>query len=693
MQYFQFDESPVWVIICVLVAALGSWWLYRPVTQWGKNLNRTLAGVRFALILMLTLLLLGPVVRLILNREDAPQVVVLVDDSQSVRLADSAQTNRLLADLPTVRSELESQGFEVSVRGLSGDAVREDFSGTGSDLSGAIRQVETDFDGRNLSAIVLVSDGLFNSGLSPAHSTLGIPVHTLGIGDTVRRMDVQIRSLSYNKVVYQGNLFPLRVDVAGFGLTSGMCRVQVTSKGRVVAREQREFRPGRNFFMMDFQLKAEEPGLRRFEVSVEPVEGESNLQNNRASAMVEVVDGKKKILAVAAAPHPDLSAFRAILEKNEHYEFQIHIPGVVEAPAAMLQPGGQGPDVVIAHQAPDQQGRTSALVNQFLKSGKPMLLVIGQQSDLRALAGLPVPLTFERYGQWDEVFGIPVLPARIFQFPDEAGSVLNRLPPLSAPFGKFTAPADAQPILHQRIGSVNTERLLMFAVARNDQRLGFLTGEGWWRWRMRERVLYDDSKVTDELFLRLIQYLSTTDDKRRFRFFPVQQEFSDTGPVVFEAQIFNEVYQPEYGLPISVEVVSEEGVVQRYSMVPGPSASRLNVSLPEGVYRYTATIERAGRKEADAGSFSVAPLGLESRDLTADYGVLRQLSANSGGRFYSSVTDLRDRLPDDLAADPSPVRLSSEEVFRPLIDWPLIFFALLLLASLEWFLRRYHGGY
>ena len=35
----------------------------------------------------------------------------------------------------------------------------------------------------------------------------------------------------------------------------------------------------------------------------------------------------------------------------------------------------------------------------------------------------------------------------------------------------------------------------------------------------------------------------------------------------------------------------------------------------------------------------------------------------------------------------------SEEIFTPLIKWPWALALLLVLVSLEWFLRKFHGSY
>jgi hypothetical protein len=60
-----------------------------------------------------------------------------------------------------------------------------------------------------MGGVVLMSDGIYNAGISPLYSTFNFPVYTLGIGDTLQHVDVAIKNVSYNKIAYEGNKFPV----------------------------------------------------------------------------------------------------------------------------------------------------------------------------------------------------------------------------------------------------------------------------------------------------------------------------------------------------------------------------------------------------------------------------------------------------------------------------------------------------
>jgi hypothetical protein len=81
----------------------------------------------------------------------------------------------------------------------------------------------------------------------------------------------------------------------------------------------------------------------------------------------------------------------------------------------------------------------------------------------------------------------------------------------------------------------------------------------------------------------------------------------------------------------------------------------------------------------------------ESRNLTADFGLLRKLAQSTEGKFYRD-TEMQ-KLATDLSSQKATATLHSEETFNPIINLKFFFFLLLVLVSAEWFLRKFAGSY
>ena len=688
MQRLIFDYSPLYFVLCLALGAGYAWLLYSARYSWSKSFNRVLFSLRTILASALFVLLLGPVLRQIINTFEKPTVVILIDNSRSVK--ETTDTARLMTGLQRVAETLSRNGREVEWNSLEGATDTIQFDHATSDLSSALKQTVNRFEGKNLAGIILVSDGIYNNGISPLYQPLRVPVYAVGTGDSTQRSDMVLRNVAYNRVVYQGNKYPLRAEVGISGLPNQDITVAVLSQGRVLQQQTRNT-SDRTLLDFDFQLDAVSQGIQRLEVRVNQHPRESNPANNRATAFVEVVEGKKKILVLAGSPHPDIKALRSVVEKNSNYEFLVHLAGIKELPQASLDV--KDIDLVIAHQSPDTEGKTSSLLTNFLRARVPALIIIGQRTQLRSLPVVGVPVTFEVSSQRDEVQPVLNQDFQDFTFSPDFGTLITRYPPVEVPFGKVTYPATTKPILFQRIGSVVTDRPLLYAVDNDGHKLGILVGDGIWKWRLSEFQENGKTTTFDELFSKLLQYLSTQDDKRKFRSFPLQHEFSSDGQAVIESQVYNDLFEPVFGNSVELELHGEQGAATTYRYVIGPgSASRYRIGdLREGIYRFTASTEIKGKKETVKGEFLVVEQNQESRNLTADFGLLRKLAAGTDGSFYKD-SEL-EKLSHDLTTGEARATIHTEETFNPLINLKLVFFLLLFLISAEWFLRKFAGSY
>lgn len=681
MQRLIFESSPAFIILCIAIGIGYAWLLYKTKHTWGKTTNRILFFIRALAVAIAAFLLIGPILKLTTNQYEKPEIAVILDDSQSItEVLTPEKQATLFNNITNQVKSLEDAGYQVDFRNLGAAA---------SDIHGAIRSVTADYEGKNLAGIVLASDGIYNSGPSPLYTTLRIPVYTIGIGDTTQRVDLALKNVAFNKIAYQGNRFPLRAEVLVKGLTNQDVRATVSMGGKVISTQNKNS-GSKGLLDFDFLIDANEKGIQRLDVAIEPVKEEINQKNNRTAIYIEVVEGKKKILVISPSPHPDIKALRASIEKNSNYEFHLHMPGVKEEDQQVLQPAKV--DLVIFSQALDFEGKTLPLIQKFQKSHAGMLFLVGSKTNLRQFSNIGVPLVFENIGQRDEVIPSFNTQFRDFAFSDNIAGRFSRYPPVSVPFGKFTYPADAAILLYQRIGSVTTNRPLLLSWNGPDNKIAVLLGEGIWKWRLNEFAETEKSEAFDEVFSKLIQYLSTADDRRRFRSFPIQNEFTDSEPVTFESQLYNDLFEPIYGNTVQIELRDESGKVTQYSYATSPSGSRYRIGgLKEGIYRYTASTQLSTGKEQVSGEFLVTAQNIESQNLTADFGLMRKLADESGGKFYteSNVGNLNA----DLSKVQAKTLIHSEDSFHPMINLKAVFFLLLFLLSLEWFTRKFFGSY
>jgi hypothetical protein len=693
MKEVFFEAHPAFIIVCLLIAIGYAALLYTTKHPWPKTLNKVLFSLRALLVFLLAFLLLSPIIKQIKNSFDKPVIVVLHDNSVSIKeTTDSVFRNSLQERLRGLQQSLSERGYAVAKHDLSGivDKERIEYNEVTSDLNGALRKVTNQYEGQSVAGVLLVSDGIYNTGLSPLYATYNFPIHVLGVGDTSQRKDVVLKDLIYNKVAYQGNKFPIRAEVMVKGFANESVAISLLHGGKVIDRQTRNV-GAEQFLIFDFTPLASEQGIQRYDVVIDSKPEESNTRNNRSTAFIEVVEGKKKILMVASAPHPDVKAIRAVVEKNPNYDFFLHIPGVQEADAKFLQP--QNIDLVIVHQVPDKRNRTRDLYQQFVKSKTSLFVIVGQQPDFSSVVHESVPLKFEQPPrQYDDVTPVVNTSFLNFQISSEANTVFGGFPPVWVPFAKVLIPASASVLLQQRIGSVATERPLLWVDAQDNRKVAVLLADGFWKWRLQEFSKSENTETFDEVFGKLIQYLSTVEDKSKFRSYPIAQQFSETEAVVFESQVYNDIYEPVYGNVIKLEITDELGKKYQYSYVTSAGNARYQIGgLTEGVYKYKSITEINGKSAEVRGQFLVSAQQAELQNLTADFNLLRKLSMATGGNFYT-INNF-DKAEQQLTTREATATIRTEERYDALLNLKWVFFILLVLVSAEWFLRKYFGSY
>lgn len=692
MQRVILESSPVFVLFCLAISIGYGFLLYKSKHPWTKTINWILFAGRTTLVFLLSFLLLGPIIKQINNILEKPVFVVLQDNSVSVKeTTDSTSLKSLSTSVNLLKESLSGNGYDVAHKSFSDDDAQQiQFNAPTSDIQGALRKIANQYEGKSIGGVLLLSDGIYNSGLSPLYANYNFPVYTVGVGDTTQRQDIILKDLVYNKIAYQGNKFPLRAEILVKGFSNQNISVSLIHAGKLVERVNKNA-GNEQLLIVDFNPQAAEKGIQRFDVQVEVKTSEHNVKNNRATAFVEVVEGKKKILIVAASPHPDVKALRSVIERNSNYDFLLHIPGIQETEAKNLQPDAI--DLVIFHQSPDKRGRTRDLFQRFNKSKTSLFVIVGQQTDLNFLTQNDVPLKFEQAPrQLDDVMPVINPTFSSFLISADANTVFAGFPPVWVPFAKMQVPASAGILLFQRVGSLTTEKPLLWIDAPDSRKIAIMLADGLWQWRLEEYSKEEGTEAIDEVFGKLIQYLSTTDDKSKFKSYPVDQQFSETEPIVLESQVYNDIYEPVYGNTISIEISDEMGKKYQYNYATSPGNARYEIGgLKEGIYRYKSSTTINGKKEEVRGQFLVTAQQAELQNLTADFDLLRKLSATTGGEFYK--TSEVERLKADLSKKEASGIIHSEEKFDSLLNLKWVFFLLLALASIEWFLRKYFGGY
>jgi hypothetical protein len=689
-----FQSSPWFIILCLLAGGIYAFVLYQHKKGFSTLQNRILAIVRGLLVSLLAFLLINPLLRNNKSSIEKPTVVLAVDNSSSMAQGGQEKLNALKQNLQKLKESIESKGASVEIQSLVENSEIQDinslkFSEKASDLSAMLATVKNNFEGRNLTDVILVSDGIANEGISPTYGKYNFNIHTVGLGDTTQKKDVKLNAIYANRIAYLSNKFPVQAEVSSFGFQGKSTTVFLKQAGKILDKQIVSFDKVDDLKQVTFYTTAEQKGMQRFTIEFVPIGGEHSIKNNSRDVYIDIVDGKEKVLLVALAPHPDVKAFKSIIDKNELYELTVKI---IQSDN-LAEIGTQPFDVLILHQLPDLLGAGNNVVSRLLAQGKPTLFVLGNQTNIPTFNGMQQTLAMtSQAGKADKVTAKFNTNFNLFNLDGDKLSILERLPPILSPFGEYKPTAGSEVILYQRVGSLVTPKPLLIANTTSARKSAVLAGEGLWQWRLEEFALTEKQEIIDEIIMKILQLISVKDDKRKLRVYPIAPEFSVDEKIIFENEAYNDIYERIYNQEIKLDITDEKGKARNYNYTTTKDNSRFEISgLVEGVYRYKASTQVLGKSEVVDGQFIVRNTDLENLNSTADFNMLRTLATQNNGKFF--VANQLEKLTNFLSSNKAPDKITSVEEMNEFINLKWIFFVLLALATIEWGVRKYFGSY
>lgn len=702
------------VVVGGVAAFLLALFLYRfTVPPIPRNLKATLIILRGLGLFFIILLIGEPLLSLLHRTTDPPAVVLLTDNSKSLTISDKAGDRRTAMKEVLQSSavqRLDRLGnvqygiFDTRTRFLpAGHPDSLTFAGEGTDIGQALRRAKEEAVKGNVQSILLVSDGNTTTGSSPLFEAeeIGIPIFTIGIGDTSDQQDVLVRRVVTNTITYAGNRVPVNVTISSSGYKDEQVEVLLRDASGVLDRRTLTLQPGTRDYAVAMIFVAGGEGTQRLTVEVSRLPGEVSTQNNRSLFFTKVLRSKMKVTLIAGAPSPDVAFIRRALEQDGNIE----VKTFVERKDGGFYEGSITPntfmetDCIVAIGFPgaaSSHAALSALVSGVV-AGKGLLLVMSRTVDLEKLRGMDqvLPFTIQRphSGEQQVFLSIPEMARNNSLVKTTAPMELwTQLPPLFLSGAGFRAKPESDVLGLTKIQSVTTNDPLLVARNINRRKAVALLGYGVWRWSLLGGTIPGAQTLVEEFLSNTVRWLTTREDDRPVRVQTVKELFESQEPVEFTGQVYDPTYAPIEDAEIQVRI-TRGGTVSQLLLNPLGSGRYEGATeqLEEGDYSFSAVVSAGGRPLAEErGTFSVGGLNVEFQETRMNALLLRQLATRTGGRYYEASAI--ETLADDIAALPGfrpreVVQSSEIELWNK--SWMLALVVTFFAA--EWILRKRSG--
>lgn len=712
-----------YAVMLVVLGAVSVWYYAMHRSTLHRSQRAMLAVLRWFGLVLLVSALFVPVARIVSSRTEMPQVAVIVDNSASMHIRDNRFERSGIA-----RAVIESIGSSFPT-----DAVLPLRIGRTVELLPALVPDSLHYDDwatnleapfaflsrrrmENVQAVLLVTDGAYNTGGMPLYEALsfGKPVYTIGIGDTAAVKDAAITALVTNERGYKDVEMPVQVSFTADGI-EGPATLVLNDGSAPVGRTEILLQPGQRFYRHVFSYLPSSEGIHKLTVRLEPPNGTSELTtlNNVRSEYVKILPNERTIVLIAGSPSPDLALISTIISSDRSIrlrqfvqkfgaEFYGAAPTVADlrnAESIILVgfPIASSPDALIA------------MIADEARRGKPILFIASQSLDPRTLSELvPVlPFTIERWGS-AEMQVAPVITERGIQHAllasnDEQVSIekaWNGLPPLYRPEAFISPKPGAEVLATIAVGTTQLDEPLIIARTSGTQRSVALLGYGLYRWKL----LWEGSgraqgkrppALLDAFFNNALRWLGSDEFSKNVRIYTSKRQYIGGEPVEFIADVHDDAQRPIEDASVSVTVRSSR---RSFDLVLQPSGggrySAVVPSLEGGDYSFTGNVQRAAQLlGTDGGRFSVGEIALEYQNVSMNATLLRTLSERTGGEFVEG---------DRFDARALWQRIEKLPGFQPRVNteartlalwnsWVLLVLAIAAFAT-EWYLRKRYGA-
>ncbi|MBL7884965.1 MAG: hypothetical protein JNL69_12910 [Bacteroidia bacterium] len=686
-------EYPIWFsFFCLFAGVLYAFVLYRNDKKFA-DLNawiiRGMAMLRFFVVTILCFLLLNPLLKTTFREVEKPIIIFAQDNSESIIAGSDSlfykkqykeKVNTLLEKLKG-KYDVKSYSFADNIKEFNVlDSLH--FNEKQTDFSLLFSELETRYANRNVGAIILASDGLYNRGFNPVYASSKFTnnIYTIALGDTTIKKDIVLLKVEHNRLAYLGNKFPLQVVINAKRLKGKTTTLTISKSGNILFSQVVTVNSDTYTLTVPVLLEAKEVGLQKYTLTLSAVPDEMSVVNNKLDVFIDVLDARQKVLILADAPHPDVAAIKESIEANQNYEVESYTLDNFDKPLKKY-------NLVILHLLPNFKNSASKIVNELIGFSIPVWLFSGANTILKN--NLTIASSTQRINEIE-----PVLDQNfsLFTLSEDFRKSVKDFPAVVSPFGNVSTDNNASAFMYQRIGVVDTKTPLMTFSNSTNTKVALFYGEGIWKWRLQDYAAHGSHQLFDEFVSKTVQYLSVKENKSFFRVFS-KTNFFENQSIELDAELYNESYELINTPDVDLAITNFENKKFPFAFNRTMNAYHANVgSLPVGDYKYEAKTKVGDKLYNQKGSFSVSALQIELTNTVADHQLLYALASNHDGEmvYPQTMETLADKLMN--RQDIVPVSFT-EKKLTDLISLKWILFLIVLLLALEWFIRKRNGAY
>jgi hypothetical protein len=314
------------IYILIALLAIPVYFYYkRTLPELHNKQKILLAMLRWLSVSLILLILLNPILYLIHKAMYKPELLILHDTSNSMKLTSDhiTKTNLLAPGIDLLKDKFNKEGFKIIE-----DSFADGYKGkpNSTNLVHSLEEMSQSGKLDHTNKILLDSDGWFRDEELDFLNDLNIPIFTLNPSVKPDSTDIQISYLKYDRIAYKNEKTTIYAGInalqyAGKGLVKLLINKK-PSASQIIDFKKDSFK--QVIFEPTFTLT----GLQPFEIQVEMTGNkEQNTDNNNYPGAIQVLSDKTRILVFTDRYTWDAKFIQDAIHTNARWRtdiYQIH---------------------------------------------------------------------------------------------------------------------------------------------------------------------------------------------------------------------------------------------------------------------------------------------------------------------------------------------------------------------------------
>ncbi len=702
---FSFSSSPLIIILGALIIGIYVYYIYKyTVPKVGPALKYFLFAVRFLALLLILFILFEPILSLEYLETAKSKNLIFIDNSRSIVAEDSVERSDYLSDFTEQIKNIPGDDVEYFIFGGEPRRISRDNLDylDNSEPSTNISQVFEFIKSSkvNVGSIVLISDGILTEGSNPVYSAeqLGIPVFTVGIGDSTDKIDIIAQKILHSEYIYSEKSSAIEAVISHTGFDDQRVIVELNEDGKTIAQKEIVLsKTGIN--RINFDYTPQSPGEKKLTISVSSIPGEAISLNNSISKFVNVLDKKVNVLLISGSPSADLSFIKNSLTLDEN----ISVESIIQIAKTKYLDGRKelskidSADVIFLIGFPSKisEGDIIQKVKDEFSKGKPFFLVLSAGTDLQILKTFNAFLPFSIKSFTNGFTQVqPIIVdnnnSLIGANSTEVINTWNNLPPIEQHRFLIQQKPESVLIAKSKFKGIPTSTPLIISRSAGKNRSVAVVAKNIWKWKLHSESPSDN--VFDNFLKNSVEWLNANMENPQVIVKTLKKVYTLGENIEFTAQVYDENFNPIVDADLQVIASNSGG---KYNINMSSAGNGIYEGYLEsaeiGIYNFSGMAKLGNKSIGESkGKFEVSSIEVEKINLKMDSGLLRLIANVTGGQYFS-IKDAEKLLKALELSNGSNVIESSKTTEINLWSDSRLLILIIILLGIEWFFRKRSG--